>query len=255
MTTQQKDLPMQSQSDLVEVKDDNPLATYHSLVASGIDPEKLGPLLDLQERWERNQAERAFARAKVDCKAKLPVVVKDKQGDKGLYASLEHVSRQVDPIAAEFGFAHSYGTKPSANANCVTVTMRVLHKGGHSEELELCDVPYDVAGPKGGATKSPVQGLVSSVSYAQRKLKLMYWDVTVANEDRDGDQPPDTISEDDIGDLNDLIDRAAEAQAATPKAVLEKMLAAYGIDSLAAMPKLHLNDARTRLTKLIHANR
>jgi hypothetical protein len=245
-------LDTRQQSAIVQL---TPMATFRELVAQGIDPDKLGKLLDLQREWERGEAEKVFAKSKVDCKSRLPVVVKDKKGDKGImYPSLEHVSKEIDPITTAHGFSHSYGTKPSTKPDCITVTLCVLHSCGHHEDRELVDVPYDTAGPQGKPNKTPVQGLVSSVSYAQRKLKLMYWDVTVADEDKDGNAPSDTISDKEIEDLNGLIIGAAEAHATTTKAVLDKMLGSYEIKSLEELPKIHLNDARTRLQKLIHGN-
>jgi hypothetical protein len=227
-------------SDLVEVQG-NPLAVYQSLVAQGTDPDKLAKLLDLQERWERNQAVKAFSIAKLECKSELPVVVRDKKGDKGMYPSLEHVSREIDPFVTKHGFTHDFGTKTSQKDNCITVTLTVSHRDGHSEVRELVDIPHDTAGPKGTPNKSAVQGLVSSTSFAQRKLKLMYWDITVADEDRDGAAPTEKITEAEVESLRTMLMETGSD--------IARFCKAYAVERIEDLPKSQLMQARAQINR------
>ena len=61
----------------------------------------------------------------------------------------------------------------------------MAHSGGHSTTRSL-DAVLDVAGPKGTINKTPLHGLGSAVSYLQRYLTRMIFNVVLRNEDNDG---------------------------------------------------------------------
>lgn len=103
--------------------------------------------------------------------------------------------------------------------------------------------------------KTLIHGVASTHTYGERLLTCKIWKIRLGEFDNDGNQGIDCISPDDIGDLNDLINSAAEALGVMPADVLAKVLDAYEIDSLANLPKMQLLDARTRLRKQINASR
>jgi hypothetical protein len=69
----------------------------------------------------------------------------------------------------------------------------VLHSEGHRERKSLTG-SLDTVGPNGSRNKTDIQGLGSSTSYLRRYLTCMIFNVTISNEDRDGNATAKTIS-------------------------------------------------------------
>src|SRR5437899_340628 len=64
-------------SDLeLPVRVQNPLALLQAAIDKGMDPDKLGKLMDLAERWEKNQAANTFAEAIRTFQSEMPAVPK-----------------------------------------------------------------------------------------------------------------------------------------------------------------------------------
>jgi hypothetical protein len=80
-----------------------------------------------------------------------------------------------------------------------------MHVGGHTKRRSL-EGGLDVAGPKGAATKTAIQGKGSSVSYLRRYLTLLIFNITVENEDRDGMSQVQVIGPDQVKLLNELLE-------------------------------------------------
>ena len=148
-----------------------------------VDPGKLRELIAMQRDLEAQKALVEFGLAMREAKGRIPVVVKDATNEeiKTKYPRLETVSRVVDPIIREAGFTLSYGMAESNLPGHYRVTCRVRHDGGHVEN-HFIDLPADDKGPKGGQNKTLVHGVASSITYARRILKILIFDVNVANQ-------------------------------------------------------------------------
>ena len=193
-------------TDLIERTESQPqpMSIIATAVANGADPDQLSKLLDLQERYEKNEARKAYNKAMRACQEEMPAVVKDSENShtRSRYASLEAVSKAIKPICAKHGFSLSYGEGVSTVADHILIICKCMHEAGHTEEFTL-SCPYDTTGAKGGATKTGIQGMGSSVSYGRRYLKLMIFDVTVADEDDDGNKATVAkISETEVQELD-----------------------------------------------------
>lgn len=187
---------------------DNPLAVLHLAIQSGADPAKLEKLMDLADRYKSDRAAEAFAGAMNAVQAEMPCVVRDRENShtKARYAALETVATAIRPVYARHGFSLSFGTEDSKVEGCVRVICDVSHAGGHTRRYHL-DAPTDGAGAKGGSNKTGIQAVGSSISYARRYLTLMIFNVTVANEDVDGQAADalNTITEADCLLIADLM--------------------------------------------------
>lgn len=187
---------------------DNPLAMLGAALASGQDPAKLEKLMDLADRWKASQAAEAFATALNLVQSEMPCVVKDGKNThtQARYATLENVQTVIRPVYSRHGFSLSYGTEDSKLADHVRVVCDVSHVGGCTRRYHL-DCPMDGTGAKGGSNKTGVQAVGSSISYARRYLTLMIFNITVANEDVDGNAADalDTITEADCLDVEGLL--------------------------------------------------
>lgn len=193
-----------------EIVQVTPLTLLDKALSKGVTADELSQWMDLEKRHREDQAKQAFARAFVECQAELPIVVKLGFNDqkKTFYARLEDVAKQVSPVTIKHGFSTSFSESDCPLEGNRRIWMRVRHKDGFIDEAHL-DVPIDGKGAKGGNVMNETQGVVSTASYGQRKLMCMYWNITIAGSDKDG-EPLNTISEDAIATINGLIETCRE---------------------------------------------
>jgi hypothetical protein len=162
-----------------------------------VDVAKMEKLLEMQLKISSVQAEAAFNKAMSDCQAEMPMVYKDKKGENNRYATLESVDKVARPIYSKHGFSLSFGGDEIVDG-MVTVHCRLSHceKGasvGHSVNYKLTG-QVDTSGPKGGATKTGIQGMGSTASYLRRYLTCMIFNIATTD-DNDGAAPDKTITE------------------------------------------------------------
>lgn len=173
----------------IQVDPPNPLMLIASAIDKGIDPDRLGKLLDLQERYEKSRAVEAFHAAMNACQSEMPLVVRDAENTqtRSRYATLESIQAIAKPVYSRHGFALSFGEADCAKEGWKRIVCDVRHTGGHSATYHI-DLPIDGIGAKGNAIggMNPVQGCVSTLSYGQRTLTCRIFNVTVADEDIDG---------------------------------------------------------------------
>lgn len=214
-----------------EPESTHPMAIISRAVANGVDPDQLGKLLDLQERWDKNEARKAYNIAMKACQAEMPAIVKNCENShtRSRYANLEAIDKAIKPIIAKYGFSLSFGSGESTVPDHILLTCDCMHVGGHTERFTL-NCPYDMAGAQGKSNKTPIQGMGSSTSYGKRYLKLMIFDLTIADEDDDGNGAANaTLSKEQIATLRDqLAHLTAEEEA--------RFLDVMGSETLASIP-------------------
>lgn len=188
----------------------NPLQMLDSAIQKGHTPETLKQLMDLSERWEANQARKAYYEALSNFREVAPVVTKDRTvrftTDKGVteydHASLGNIIRHLNPLLAQFGLSfHWRTTKTDA---MVRVACVITHRNGHSEEESSLEAGLDQSGGKNN-----VQALGSTQKYLQRYTLEAALGITTADDDNDGADAgkPELprLSENQIADLESLI--------------------------------------------------
>lgn len=167
------DMPPVTSTALAAAPATTPSALLAMAVQQGADLDKLERLMLLQERWEKNEAAKAFAVAFADFKAKEVVkITKDKHvsytGQKGQtdydHATIGNVVATITEAISKYGFSHSWSTRVDAGVVWVKCILR--HKQGHSEEVELPSKPDTSGG------KNEIQGLGSAITYLQRYTLL-----------------------------------------------------------------------------------
>lgn len=152
-----------------------------------VDVEKMDRLLAMQERIMGLEAKRAFNAAMHAAKAEMPAVVRNARNDQtqSRYAKLEAISAAIDPVIHRNGLSISYGADTSPLEGHYRIVATVDHVNGHSRNY-TADIPADATGPKGNANKSRTHAFGSTMSYGRRYLKLLVFDVTLVDEDDDG---------------------------------------------------------------------
>ena len=140
----------------------------------GADIAELEKLMELQERWERNQGRKAFEAAVAEAKSELKPILKSREvdftGNTGKrtnywYEDFAQIATQVDPVLSKRGL--SYEHRAQQNAKTLTVTCVLAHRDGHHEETTL-SADNDESG-----NKNSIQSVGSAATYLQRyTLKL-----------------------------------------------------------------------------------
>lgn len=137
-----------------------PMEMLDHAVTQGASVETLSKLMDLQERWEANQARKAFDAAISAAKAEIPAIVRNATGHNNKrYADFSAIATVVDPILSKHGLSYRFRT---TQTDKVTVTCVLSHKEGHSEETTLSGAP-DTSG-----SKNAIQAIGSALTYLQR---------------------------------------------------------------------------------------
>jgi hypothetical protein len=187
-----------------------PMAMLGQAVERGASIETLEKLMGLHERFEANQARKAFDAALAAAKSEIPVILKNRLVD---YAStdgksrttyrhedLGEIARTVDPILARHGLSYRFLTTSEINQP-ISVTCIVSHRDGHSERNMLTG-PRDDSGKK-----NAIQQMGSTITYLQRyTLKAALGLAASADDDgKTSEESSDFITDDQVMELRDLI--------------------------------------------------
>lgn len=151
-----------------------PMVLIERAMAAG-NLELVKGFMELQERWEANQARKAFDAALAAAKAEIRPIVKNREVDfpaknggsrtNYKYEDLGQIANEVDPILAKHGL--SYRHRPKQDAKILTITCILAHRDGHFEETSL------FAANDESGNKNSIQSVGSVATYLQRyTLKL-----------------------------------------------------------------------------------
>jgi len=151
-----------------------------------VDIDKMERLLQMQERVMARNAEQAFNAAMSAAQAALGPVATDAANPqtKSRYASYAALDRAVRPIYTAHGFSLSFNTGESPIAEHLRVICRVAHGAGHSEHYHV-DMPADGKGAKGGDVMTKTHATGAAMSYGQRYLLKLIFNIAVGD-DNDG---------------------------------------------------------------------
>jgi hypothetical protein len=160
-----------------------PVELLRIAVSQNADLDKLTKLMDLQERWEKNEARKAFVAAMNAFKTNPPAIVKDKlvsfgSGERQTsyrHATLAQVCSAVTKGLSEHGISHRW--KVDQEPDKIRVTCILTHDLGHSEETTLAG-PADTSG-----AKNAIQAIGSAVTYLQRYTLLAATGLAAADDD------------------------------------------------------------------------
>jgi len=173
-----------------------PMLMLQTAIDKGASLEQMQQLMDLQERWEKNEARKAFVVAMTAFKAAPPVIRKNKhvsfKTNKGKteynHASLDHVANAISDGMAKHGLSFRWDINQDS---AITVTCIVTHSLGHSESVSMR------ANDDQSGGKNSIQAIGSTVTYLQRYTLLAATGLASADSDDDGrgSDPVKMISE------------------------------------------------------------
>ena len=172
------------------------------------DVDKMERLLQMQERIMAREAEAEFNRDFAAASLKMPRITKHGMidlRDKGKipFAKYEDIDRVLRPIEAEHGFMRSFRTEPCDKG--IRVTIKVSHRGGHSE-TSTREMP-----PDPGPGRNAMQAIGSASSYAKRYLTLDFWNIITIGQDDDS-VGTERISEQKAQAVEDLLHELGMSQ-------------------------------------------
>ncbi|MFX0135465.1 MAG: ERF family protein [Candidatus Hodarchaeota archaeon] len=182
----------QQQEEIVENNNIVPYQSPGALLAIAIqkdfDIDRLSKLMDLQERWEKNEAKKAFVAAMTEFKKNPPQIIKDMhvefQTTKGKtsynHASLGNVVGAVTEALSQHQMSANWQTEQ--NQNAVKVTCNITHVAGHTESISIT-APPDTSG-----TKNTIQAIGSTITYLQRYTLLAICGLATNEFEDDGRQ-------------------------------------------------------------------
>lgn len=222
-----------------------PMAMLDRAIAQGAGIETLEKLMGLQERWEANQARKAFDEAMAAAKAEIPTITKNREVDftstRGRtnyrHEDLAEIAKTVDSILGRHGLSYRYRVASNVNEP-VSVTCIISHRAGHSEETTLS------AGRDDSGNKNSIQAVGSAITYLQRYTLKAALGLAASNDDDGGSsETVEYISRDQLTALVNLCDDVGADK--------EKFCKYLRVGSLAEIPKSQFDHAG----KLLEAKR
>lgn len=170
-----------------EMASPNPAALLQVAVQQNFDIEKLKQLMDLQERWEQNQAKKSFLAALSKFQTLVPVLKKSKTAKVATrtggsfqykYADLGSITSAIKKPLQDCGL--SYRWQFAETNGKMKVICLVSHIDGHTETAEM-----EAAADNSGA-KNDIQQKGSTHTYLQRYTLIGALGLSTADEDNDG---------------------------------------------------------------------
>ena len=148
------------------------------------------------------------------------------------YAELDEIARTVGPFLHKHGLSYSWDS--SEDKGSIVCTCIVKHANGHRETAKF-SCPTDSAAAMSGAQRQ-----AAALTYARRQSLVQALGLTTADPDTDGAddvQPvdPTPITETQAANLDCLIDEV--------KADRKRMLAHFGVETLADLPAARFKEA------------
>lgn len=208
-----------------------PMQMLQLAMERGADLDRLQQLMDLQQRWEANEARKAFVAAMAAFKADPPTVRKARHvsytTSKGTteydHATLADVCDAATQGLAKVGISHRWDV--AQEKGLITVTCILTHQQGHSESVCMTTLADESGG------KNAIQAIASAVTYLQRYTLLAITGLAARDMDDDGrgaGAPVATITAEQAADLQALIEEVGVDRG--------KFLAWLQVESIADIP-------------------
>lgn len=154
-------------------------------IEKGLGVEELGKLMDLQERWQANQARKLFFQAFTEFQSICPDLRKTKEVAfkevKYNYAPLSDITRQIAKALKQSQLSYRWEIKD--NGDKMEVTCLVSHIEGHTENTTM-SASADTTG-----SKNAIQARGSAIEYLKRYTLIGALGISTADSDIDGRLP------------------------------------------------------------------
>jgi hypothetical protein len=174
------------------VTDNSPAGMMMAALQSGASLDHIEKMMDLQLRWEKREAEKAFRVDFAAFRGANIIIPKSKYVDRGRAGSFhqaeyDEVCRRISPALSEHGlsFRHDqkFGSRKwttdgvESDVPWVYVTCYLEHKSGHAETLTLEGPPGDLS------ANTATQNMQVTASYLKRQSLLAITGTATGGED------------------------------------------------------------------------
>ena len=191
----------------IQVQDNSPASIMIAAMSKGMDPDKLERFMELQEKWEKNEAKKAFVVDMARFKADAPEILKTahvsylnskNQTVEWDHAELGEIAEAAIPKLSKYNFYHNW--KREKKDGLIYVTCIITHSLGHSEDVTM-EGPPDTSGGK-----DTLKAESSTNTFLQRLTFLAVTGLSAKGMDRESiPDPPAYITEAQAKILNDII--------------------------------------------------
>lgn len=211
-----------------------PMRMLQIAVEKGHGLEQIEKLMELERRWKADQAREAYYLALTAFKKQPITVTKDKKNKQydSMYSSIGNFANTVNTAMAPFGLNARWDIDQSDD---IKVTCILSHTLGHSENVSMSGPPDE------SGSKNPLQQIKSTVTYLELSTLQAVTGVVSqdANLDDDGNGAAETISAEQVKDLEALISEIGANKAS--------FLKTCKIDKLENLPTKMFKGAVARL--------
>lgn len=174
--------PSQKLATVHEVSAQSPARLIELAITQNADVEKLERLMQLQERWDKKQAEKAFYDALSRFQSVCPTINKAKKVSYNkteyTYATLDDVVKAIREPLKQCGL--TYRWEQSEPDGAIHIDCVITHVNGHSERNGMTALPDN------SGAKNEIQQRGSAVTYLQRYTLIGALGITSADTDDDG---------------------------------------------------------------------
>ena len=221
-----------------------PMAMIERALASGAGLDMITKLMDLQERWEANNARKAFNVAFAAFKAEAVVVERNRKVTDGplknkSYAELVSFVDAATPALSKHGLSHSWSITKDEK-DWIEVTCIIEHELGGMKK-----VPFGGA-PDTGPGRNSIQARVSTLTYLERATFKAATGLAEQGDDNDGrggarQKDGELITEAQLSNLRIMIEQS--------DADIERFCKAMKIKGLPDMPAARYDFAVSQLNR------
>lgn len=168
-------------------------------IEKGSDVDQLAKLLDLQLRWEANEAKRKFDHAlqafrsnppEINRTKKVTIATKSGDGMSYTHAELDKANKIITDALLAVGLSHHWKSGDIGGRTTVTLVLRGF---GHTEEMGTLSGPPDTSGGKNN-----IQAIGSTTRYLQRYV--LFASLGIVEEGMDDDGKTEGMPENSITD-------------------------------------------------------
>jgi hypothetical protein len=173
---------------------------------TSVDLERLRVVLDMGNQFQEMENEKAFYQALAMAQQDMAVVKMDKYNKHtgSWYSSEAALLKAVRDAITPYGLAWSMEPKTDEKGN-IYVVGTLTHKMGHFKKYESIRIPPDSAGSAGKTNKTAIQAAASSTTYCRKELTEAVFAVAQVLADNDGNKIEDTLSEDQVANIEALL--------------------------------------------------
>ncbi|MFY2608955.1 ERF family protein [Achromobacter ruhlandii] len=162
----------------------SPMGMMLAAVQQGATLEQVEKMMDLQARWAKAEAKKAYDEAFANFKAEAVKIIKGKDVTDGplkgkAYAELHDVVNAVTPALSKHGLSSSWKLTRD-DRDWMEVTCYLRHVGGHEESVSMGGPPDN------GGAKNAIQARASTKTYLERYTLKAITGLSEQKDDNDG---------------------------------------------------------------------